>query len=67
MFRHRRRRSSFSRRSSTDIPVWAPALIALGVAALIGLMIFFIRQAEILAPAPTEISVTLPDAFKDQP
>jgi hypothetical protein len=66
MFKRRRRRSSFSRRSTaSNIPVWAPIIV--GVAALIGLMIFFIRQADVLAPEPTEISVPLPDAFKDQP
>lgn len=64
MFRRRRRRSSFSRRT-TNVPAWAP--FAVGAAVLIGLMIFFIRQADVLAPAPTEISVQLPDAFKDQP
>ncbi len=64
MFKRRRRRSSFSRRTN-NVPAWAP--IAVGVAALIGLMVFFIRQADVLAPAPTEISVPLPDGFKDQP
>lgn len=60
MFRRRKRRSSFSRR--TTIPAWAP--IAAGAVALIGLMLFFMRQADVLAPAPSEIRIELPDAFK---
>jgi hypothetical protein len=31
---------------------------------LIGAFIFFLRQADVLAPAPQEIRVELPDAFK---
>ncbi|HRP10918.1 MAG TPA: hypothetical protein PLK37_07790 [Terricaulis sp.] len=32
---------------------------------VIGLFIFFIGQADRLAPEPREIRVELPDAFKD--
>jgi hypothetical protein len=59
MLRRRRRRSSFSRRSTT--PGWAP--LAIGAAALLGLMLFFMRQADVLAPPQQEISVAVPDAF----
>lgn len=61
MFRRRRRRSSFSRRS----PQQRLILIGVGAAAFVGLFIFFMRQADVLAPAPHEIRVDLPDAFKD--
>jgi hypothetical protein len=60
MFRRRKRRSSFARR--TNVPAWAP--IAAGAVALIGLMLFFMRQADVLAPEPSEIRIELPDAFK---
>jgi hypothetical protein len=36
------------------------------VVVFVGLFIFFIRQADTLAPAPQEIRVDLPDAFKGQ-
>jgi hypothetical protein len=39
--------------------------IGAGAAVLIALFIFFIRQSDELAPAPQEIRVELPDAFKD--
>jgi hypothetical protein len=42
-------------------------VLAVGGAVLIALMIFFIRQASVLAPPPHEISVPLPDAFKESP
>jgi hypothetical protein len=62
MYRHRRRRSSFARRTP-------PQLRYLGIGAaivvLIGLFIFFIRQADVLAPQPHEMSVELPNAFKE--
>ena len=62
MYRRRRRRSSFSRRQ----PTWVrPALIGVGVVAFVGLFVFFMRQADVLAPAPQEIRVELPDAFKE--
>lgn len=60
MFRRRKRRSGFARR--TTVPPWAP--IAVGALALIGLMLFFMRQADVLAPQPREIRIELPDAFK---
>lgn len=62
MFRRRRRRSSFARRSS---PQMHYILIGAGVVAFIGLFVFFIGQADRLAPEPREIRVELPDAFKD--
>ncbi len=61
MFRRRRRRSSFSRHA----PQRPLVLIGLGVAAFVALFIYFIRQADVLAPAPQEIRVELPDAFKE--
>lgn len=62
MFRRRRRRSAFSRRTPPRVKL---ALIGLGVVAFIALFIFFIRQADVLAPEPQEIRVELEDAFKD--
>lgn len=61
-FRRRRRRSSaFARRQK---PV--NRLIVFGGAAVvvIGAFLFFMRQADVLAPEPHEIRVELPDAFK---
>ena len=62
MYRHRRRRSSFARRTPPQL-----RYLGLGAAVLvvIGLFIFFIRQADVLAPQPHEISVPVTDAFKD--
>lgn len=62
MFARRRRRSSFSRRAH---PQQRLIFIAVGVAAFIALFVFFIRQADQLAPEPQEIRVDLPDAFKE--
>lgn len=62
MFRRRRRRSSFARRAPPQLRL---ALIGAGVAAFIGLFVFFIRQSDELAPEPQEIRVELPDAFKE--
>lgn len=63
MFRRRRRRSSaFARRTPPQVRF---AIIGVGVAAFIGLFIFFIRQSDELAPPPQDISVELPDAFKE--
>ncbi|MEQ1489098.1 MAG: hypothetical protein ABL932_00960 [Terricaulis sp.] len=42
-----------------------PALIGVGVAAFIGLFVFFIGQSDRLAPAPQQISVEVQDAFKE--
>lgn len=62
MFKRRRRRSSFGRRAPPQLRL---ALIGLGVVAFVGLLIFFIRQADVLAPDPQEIRVELSDAFKE--
>lgn len=40
-------------------------MIGVGAAVFIGLFLFFMRQADVLAPEPQEIRVELPDAFKD--
>ena len=62
MFRRRRRRSSFARRTPPQA-----RLVFIGGAgvAFIALSIFFTRQSDKLAPEPQEIRVELPDAFKD--
>jgi len=62
MYRRRRRRSAFARRAPPQLKL---VLIGVGAAAFIGLFIFFIHQADVLAPEPQEIRVELPDAFKD--
>jgi hypothetical protein len=60
MFRRRRRRSSFARRQ----PAWVrPAAIGAAAIAFIALFVFFIRQSDVLAPAPQEVRVELPDVF----
>lgn len=64
MFRRRRRRSnSFSRRGG--MPQARLILMGAGAAVFLALFIFFMRQADELAPAPGEIRVELPDAFKE--
>lgn len=63
MFKRRRRRSSFSRRGGAPPP--RLILIGAGAVAFLALFLFFMRQADVLAPAPSEIRVELPDAFKD--
>jgi hypothetical protein len=63
MYRRRRRRSSaFARRTPPQVRL---ALIGVGIVAFIALFIFFIRQADVLAPEPQEIRVELEDAFKE--
>ncbi len=62
MYRRRRRRSAFARRTPPQVRL---ALIGLGAVAAIALFIFFIRQADVLAPDPQEIRIELPDAFKE--
>jgi hypothetical protein len=62
MFRRRRRRSSFARRGP---PQTRLIMIGVGAVVFIGLFLFFMRQADTLAPEPQEIRVELPDAFKD--
>lgn len=62
MFRRRRRRSSFARRANPQARL---ILIGAGAAVFVALFVFFIRQADELAPEPQEIRIALPDAFKD--
>jgi hypothetical protein len=62
MFRRKRRRSSFARRSAPQSPF---ILYGVGAILVIGLFVFFIGQADRLAPEPSEIRVELPDAFKE--
>jgi hypothetical protein len=62
MYRRRRRRSAFARRSP---PLARPIAIGAGVLVFVGLFIFFMRQADVLAPELEEIRVELPDAFKE--
>jgi hypothetical protein len=62
MYRRRRRRSGFARRTPQQLRL---ALIGVGLAAFAALFVFFIRQADVLAPEPTQIRVELPDAFKE--
>lgn len=61
MFRRRRRRSAFARRAPPQLK-WA--LLGLGGAVFIALFVFFIRQADVLAPEPGLIREQIPDAFK---
>jgi len=60
MFRRRRRRSSFSRRAPPQLK-WA--LYGLAGAVFVALFVFFIRQADVLAPEPELIREQVPDAF----
>lgn len=62
MYRRRRRRSAFARRTPPQARL---ILAAMGFAAFIALFIFFIRQADVLAPEPQQIRIDLPDAFKE--
>lgn len=62
MFRRKRRRSSFARRSSPQTRLF---IIGGAVVVVIGLFIYFIGQADRLAPEPSEIRVELPEAFED--
>ncbi|WP_395645093.1 hypothetical protein [Terricaulis sp.] len=61
MFRRRRRRSAFARRTPPQVGY---ALIGLGVIAFIAAFVFFIRQSDTLAPAQAEVSVPV-DAFRE--
>ena len=62
MYRRRRRRSSFAKRS----PAWVrPALIGVSAAVVIGFFVFFIGQSDRLAPAPQQINIEVQDAFKE--
>jgi hypothetical protein len=40
-------------------------MLGAGAALLAGAFVFFLRQADVLAPEPAQISVDLPDAFKE--
>jgi hypothetical protein len=62
VYRRRRRRSGFARRTPPQLRY---ILMGVGFVAFIGLFIFFIRQSDVLAPEPQEIRVELPDAFKE--
>jgi cell division protein FtsN len=62
MYRRRRRRSSFARRAPPQLRY---AAIGVAAAVVIGLFVFFIGQADKLAPAPQEIRVEVQDAFKE--
>lgn len=62
MYRRRRRRSSFARRTPPQARL---VVIGVGVALFIGLFVFFIGQSDRLAPAPQEIRVEVEDAFKE--
>ena len=63
MFRRRRRRSSaFARRTPPQVRF---ALMGVGVVAFIGLFVFFIRQADVLAPEPQEMRVDVSDTLRE--
>jgi hypothetical protein len=62
MFRRRRRRSAFARRTPPQLKL---ALAGLGAVAFVALFVFFIRQADVLAPEAHEMRVELPNAFED--
>jgi hypothetical protein len=62
MFRRRRRRSSFARRTPPQLRF---VLIGAGVFTFIALFVFFIRQADELAPEPQEVRVDVSDTFKE--
>lgn len=62
MYRRRRRRSAFAKRTPPQVYY---ALMGVAAVAVVGLFVFFIRQADVLAPPPQEIRVELPDAFKE--
>ena len=61
MRRFKRRRSAFAKRTPPQVGY---ALIGLSVAAAIAAFVFFIRQADTLAPPQHEVSVPV-DAFKE--
>lgn len=60
MFRRRRRRSRFS----NGTPLNRVAILGVAGAVLIGGFVFFFVQADSRAPAPQEMRIELPDAFK---
>jgi hypothetical protein len=61
MFRRRRRRSAFARRTPPQLK-WA--LYGLGGVVFIAVFVFFIRQADVLAPQPQLIREPVPNALK---
>jgi hypothetical protein len=62
MYRRRRRRSGFARRTPPQLRF---ALIGAGIVAFIALFVFFIHQADVLAPEPREMRVDVSDTFKE--
>ncbi|MES1202035.1 MAG: hypothetical protein ABUS57_11375 [Pseudomonadota bacterium] len=58
--RHRRRSNSFSKTH----PERRYILIGAAVVAVVGAFVYFMHQADVLAPQPHEIRIELPDAFK---
>ena len=40
-------------------------MLGAGALVLVGAFVFFLRQADVLAPEPVAMSVELPDAFKE--
>lgn len=67
--RRRRRRSSFSR-GSGGAGLGAQGrliLIGAGAVVLVGAFVFFMHQADVLAPEPAPMRIELPDAFKGNP
>lgn len=62
MFRRRRRRSSFAKRTPPQLKYAAYGAVAV---VFVGLFVYFIRQSDTLAPEPQQIRVELPDAFKE--
>ncbi|MGD9965849.1 MAG: hypothetical protein AB7T59_04970 [Hyphomonadaceae bacterium] len=62
MYRRKRRRSAFARRT----PPWVRfAVIGVSAAAVIGIFVFLVGQADRLAPPQQEIRVEVQDAFKE--
>ncbi|MGE0597691.1 MAG: hypothetical protein AB7P07_15115 [Hyphomonadaceae bacterium] len=59
--RRRRRRSSFAKHH----PERRWIVLGASAVALIAAFVFFMRQADELAPAPQQIKVELTDAFKE--
>lgn len=64
MFRRRRRRSRFS---SGGPPLSRMLVFGVAGAIFLGGFLFFFFQAESLAPAPQDMRIELPDAFKAEP
>jgi hypothetical protein len=59
--RRRRRRSGFGQhRSNRSLFAWGAIAVV-----LIGGFLFFMRQADVLAPQQREVRIDLPGAFKE--